>query len=158
MGWRRRILRLEKAMGSMDRAAAMLSSRDNAPVKFSNAADRRSRSWKPGHGFRERKRMPLVSDPDWGLLAAPLAMYTAVPDTDNHTLPRQQTPADTQGSRCSRLRFDRSRQQRRHDASRHSILRQDHRRLAFWSGSILPAGVHSPQTKGWGAFPPLPAP
>ena len=89
MGWRHQILRLEKAMGSTDRATAMLSSRDNVRVKFASAADRRSRSWKLGHDFRERKRMPQVSDLDWDILAAPPAMNTPVLDRDNHTLPQK---------------------------------------------------------------------
>src|SRR5689334_10172451 len=104
MALRRRILPPERATASRDRVKVTPSWRGNGRVKFVPAPDRPSQNWKPDRGFRERKRMPRVSNPDWENLEALPATSRAGLDKYNHTSPRLRIPAGNPCNRNSRLR------------------------------------------------------
>src|SRR5437763_8009811 len=137
MASRRRILPPERAAGSTDRAKATRSWRGNGRVKFVSAPDRRSQSWKLDRGFRERKRMPRVSNPDWENLEVLPATSRAAPDKYNHTSPRLRIPAGNPSHRNSRLRFGQSGQRSQRDASHHSRVLRDRHLLAHESEPSL---------------------
>src|SRR5689334_3123481 len=158
MAWKRRILPLERATVSTVQAAATRSWRDNAPARSAGVFDRREQNWKPDRDFQERKRMPPASSRDWLSPEGLPAMSTVGLGKYNHTLPQPRIPAGNPCNQNSRLRFGPSAQQSQRDASRHSRVRQDRRRLAHESEPSLLLDVRSPRIKRLTAPPLQPAP